>query len=99
MTEYHKYYTETYDKKEKSKYLYNFCETVINFINTFDKEGNDTLGNKYFLYIKYLFQGFKEMIQLKTKIEENERNFIVTNAKHFLQILITFQNTNYKTYI
>ena len=99
MTEYHKYYTETYDKKEKSKYLYNFCETVINFINTFDKEGNDTLGNKYFLYIKYLFQGFKEMIQLKTKIEENERNFIVTNAKHFLKILITFQNTNYKTYI
>ena len=99
MTEYHKYYTETYDKKEKCKYLYNFCETLINFINTFDKEGNDTLGNKYFLYIKFLFQGFKEMIQLKTKIENNDRNFIVTNSKNFLQILSTFKNTNYKTYI
>jgi hypothetical protein len=90
---------ETYDEKEKYKYLYNFCETLISFINTFDKEGNDTLGNKYFLYIKVLFQGFKALIQLTTTIDEHEKNFIITNGKNFLNILTAFKNTNYKTYI
>ena len=99
MTEYYKYYIETYDNKERKKYLYNFCQTLINFINTFEKEGNDTLGNKYFLYIKVLFQGFKELIQLKAKIEENDKNFIITNSKNFLKILSFFKNTNYKAYI
>ena len=98
MNEYYKYYTETYSNKEKSKYLYNFCETLINFINTFDKKGNDTLGNKYFLYIKVLFQGFKELIILN-EITIEEKNFIIINSKNFLKILSTFQNTNYKTYV
>ena len=99
MSDYYKYYMETYDEKEKYKYLYNFCETLISFINTFDKEGNDTLGNKYFLYIKVLFQGFKALIQLTTTIDEHEKNFIITNGKNFLNILTAFKNTNYKTYI
>jgi hypothetical protein len=99
MTEYYKYYIETYDNKERKKYLYNFCQTLINFINTFEKEGNDTLGNKYFLYIKVLFHGFKELIQLNSKIEENDKNFIITNSKNFLKILSFFKNTNYKAYI
>ena len=99
MSDYYKYYIETYDEKEKYKYLYNFCETLISFINTFDKEGNDTLGNKFFLYIKVLFQGFKTLIQLTTTIDEHLKNFIITNGKNFLNILTAFKNTNYKTYI
>ena len=64
MSEYYKYYIESYNDKEKYKYMFNFAETLVNFLNTFDKEGNDTLGNKYFLYIKALFDSYRTLIQL-----------------------------------
>ena len=99
MNDYLKFYNETYNKEEKYKYIYNFSETLINFINTFDKEGNDTLGNKYFLYIKALFEAYKTIIKLKKELNEKERNDILTNSKYFLKILSTFKNTNYKKYI
>ena len=99
MSEYYKYYMETYDNLEKYKYIYNFCETVVNFLNTFDKEGNDTLGNKYFLYIKVLFQAQRILIQLTKTINFDYKDSIINNSKKFLQILSTFKNTNYKTYI
>ena len=99
MNDYLKYYNETYNHGEKYKYIYNFSETLINFLKTFDKEGNDTLGNKYFLYIKALFEAYKTMIKLKKELDEKEINNILTNAKYFLKILSTFKNTNYKKYI
>ena len=46
MGYYYKEYNNSYSPKEKSKYIYNFGEVLLAFLNTFDKEGNDTLGNK-----------------------------------------------------
>jgi hypothetical protein len=99
MSEYYKYFIESYDDREKYKYIYNFGETLVNFLNTFDKEGNDTLGNKYFLYIKALFDSYRTLIQFSKIINETDINTIITNSKNFLQILSTFKNTNYKNYI
>ena len=99
MNDYLKYYNETYNHEEKYKYIFNFSETLINFLKTFDKEGNDTLGNKYFLYIKALFEAYKTIIRLKKQLNENEINNILINSKYFLKILSTFKNTNYKKYI
>ena len=67
MKEYYKFYTETYDNNEKYKYIYNFSETVVNFLNSFEKEGNETLGNKYFLYIKVLFQAYRTLNNINRK--------------------------------
>ena len=62
MSYYYKEYNNSYSPQEKSKYIYNFGEVLLAFLNTFDKEGNDTLGNKYFLYIKLLFESYKIFI-------------------------------------
>ena len=99
MGEYYKYYMESYNPKEKYKYIYNFAETLINFLNTFEKEGNDTLGNKYFLYIKVLFDAYRTFLQLNSIINDNDKNLIIKNSKYFLEILSTFKNTNYNSYI
>ncbi len=99
MSDYYKYFIETYNPIEKYKYIYNFSETLVNFLNTFEKEGNDTLGNKYFLYIKALFDSYRTLLQLKSIVDENDRKQIITNSKKFLEILSTFKNTNYKNYI
>ena len=99
MSDYIKFYNETYNPQEKYKYIFNFTETLVNFINTFEKEGNDTLGNKYFLYIKALFGAYKTIIQLRNNMTNNEINNLLNNCKNFLKILSTFKNINYKHYI
>ena len=98
MGDYYKYYIESSNKNDKSKYILNFTKTLVNFIDTFEKEGNDTLGNKYFLYIKTLFDAYRAFIQLND-IDENEKHIIINNSKKYLKILSTFKNTNYKNYI
>ena len=99
MNYYLKLFDETYNQEEKYKYIYNFSEILINFINTFEKEGNDTLGNKYFLYIKALFEAYKTIIKLRKELNEKEKSDILSTSKYFLKILSTFKNPNYKKYI
>jgi len=90
MNFYYNEYNNFNNTEEKYTYIYNFGKTLIDFLNKFDKEGNDTLGNKYFLYIKTLFESFKKLIQLKRLIDENHKNEIINTSKHFLKILSFF---------
>ena len=99
MSIYYKYYIESYKNEDKFKYMRNFIEVFVNFINTFDKEGNDTLGNKYFLYIKSLFCSYRTLIQLVKILDENDKQLIIKNSKNFLRILSDFNNINYNNYI
>ena len=99
MGYYYKEYINSYSSEDKYKYIKNFGITLISFLNTFDKEGNDTLGNKYFLYIKVLFESYKILIQLKKLIEENDKKMIIEKSKTFLEILSTFKNIGYNNYI
>ncbi len=99
MSEYYKYYMESYKNEDKFKYLSNFSQILVNFINTFDKEGNDTLGNKYFLYIKSLFCSYGTLIQLGKVLDENDKQLILNNSKELLKILSQFKNINYNNYI
>ena len=99
MSEYYKYYKNSNNNKDKLKYISNFAEILVNFMNTFELEGNDTLGNKYFLYIKSLFDAYKALIKLNDALDEAKKNMIINNSKKFLKILSTFKNTNYMNYI
>ena len=99
MGDYYKFYEESYNPIEKYKYLYNFSEVLINFLDSFEKEGNDTLGNKYFLYIKVLFNSYRTLLQLNSQINDVEKNQIINNSIKFIEILSSFKNINYKNYI
>ena len=99
MNVYYKEYYNSNNTQEKYTYIYNFGETLIEFLNNFEKEENDTLGNKYFLYIKTLFESFHKLIQLKIIIDENDKKRIINTSKDFLKILSTFKNINYNHYI
>ena len=99
INDYIRYYSESYSKEDKLKYISNLSKELILFINTFDKEGNDTLGNKYFLYIKALFESYNKKLKLNSILEQNEIDNIIYHCKYFLKLLSNFQNTNYKSYI
>jgi len=99
MSDYYKFFEDSYDSNEKYKYLLNFCETLVNFLDSFDKEGNDTLGNKYFIYIKVLFDAYRTLLQLKSIINDVDKNLIINTSKKFIEILSKFKNINYKNFI
>jgi hypothetical protein len=73
MNYYYKEYNNSYSQKDKSKFIGNFGQTLVLFLNTFEKKGNDTLGNKYFLYIKVLFESYKILIQLNSILNDEEK--------------------------
>ena len=92
---YYKNYKETFDEDYKYSYMKNFACSLVNLIDTFDKEGNDTLGNKYFLYIRTLFESYKILLNFDKKlILEQDVEEIKNNCKKFLGILIKFKNIN-----
>ena len=99
MNYYYKEYHNTYNIQEKYKYIYNFGKTLIAFLNTFDKEGNDTLGNKYFLYIKVLFESYRILIQLNKSMSDGDKQMIIDNSKNYLKLLSNFKNINYSNYV
>ena len=99
MSYYYKEYNNSYSQKDKSKYINNFGQTLVAFLNTLGKKGNDTLGNKYFLYIKVLFESYKILIQLNSILDDKDKKMIIDNSKKFLEILSTFNNINYNNYI
>ena len=99
MNHYYGYYHNSLNLKDKYENIYNFGETLVAFLNTFEKEGNNTLGNKYFLYIKVLFESYRILIQLISLINDNDIKLIIDNSKHFLDILSTFENIDYNHYI
>ena len=99
INDYIKYYAESYNNEEKYKYIQNLSKILIKFIDTFDKIGNDTLGNKYFLYIKALFETYRKRLQLLSAFTDDNLEEIPQICKKFLQILSTFKNTDYKSYI
>ena len=92
-------YLNSTNKNQKYKYISNYGKILFKFINTFDKEGNDTLGNKYFHYINKLFDSYRKQIQLLYPLKEEDENLILNNSCYLLKLLSTFKNTNYQDYI
>jgi len=89
INDYIRYYLEAYSKEDKCKYIDNLSEELVLFIKTFDKEGNDTLGNKYFLYIKALFESYNKRLKLDSFLDQNEIDNIINNSK-FFTIIVKF---------
>ena len=95
LNHYYKNYKDALNESYKYSYMKNFACSLVDYINTFDKEGNDTLGNKYFIYIRILFESYKILLQFDEKlILEKDVEEMKNNCKNFLNILIKFKNIN-----
>ena len=99
MNEYHKYFKESETNEEKYKNMHKYCNALVKYLNNFEEEGNDTLGNKYFKNIKTLFDSYRTLIQLKSFIPNDDKNLIINNSIKYINILFKFKNINYFNYI
>ena len=70
LKDFYNQYINSKNSKEKFINICNFNEILFSYINSFDKDENDTLGQKYFLYTKILFNSYKDTLQFKENIME-----------------------------
>ena len=69
---------ETTDKEDKYNILMGYINTYEEFINSFDKDNydNETLFEKYYLYLKELFEKYVMILNTKEKYDSSEENEI-----------------------
>ena len=99
MNDYYKYYQNTYNRQEKFQYIYNFGKAVINYLNTFNDENSDILGNKYYLYIKTLFNSYNIGLNISEMVTKDYINEVIIESKKYINKLSSFRNINYQNYI
>ena len=88
-----KSYKDSYDKckpdevEDKLIYLKNFNEALEEFIDAFEQNfDNETLLEKFYLYIKELFQSYIKYLKLSP--EKSEKNAIYENINKYTKIFI-----------
>ena len=96
MKKYYSFFVESKNIEEKYNNLYNYVDNAFKLISSFEKVGNDSLGNKYFFYIKMLFKAYRILIQLDT---QKCKDFIIKNCQLLLNILANFENIDCNHYV
>ena len=88
-----KSYKDSYEKckpeqiEDKLIYLKNFNEALEEFIDAFEKDfDNETLLEKFYLYIKELFQSYIKYLKLSP--EKSEKNAIYENISKYTKLFI-----------
>ena len=90
-----KKYKEAYNKikdndgenEKKKRYLSNFNETLEEFIDNFNKKfDNETILEKFFLYIKELFLSYVESYKLD--LDKSEKKHILKKIEEYLSIFV-----------
>ena len=88
---------EEEDEEEAIVYITNFNNTLEEFIDSFDIDNNydnETIVEKYYLYIRELFISYIET--LKLKIEGGEKRDIITKIEQYINKFIN-KNSDYVT--
>ena len=90
MRDYHTYYVEEKNNFYKIRYIKEYCESIIEFIETFDLNNLDnvTIFEKLFLYVKQLFKSYAKILVLDNNIAPNYEELIKTNSQKYLKLLI-----------
>ena len=89
---------ETTDNEDRYNILMGYINTFEEFINSFDKNNydNETLFEKYYIYLKKLFEKYVIVLNIKEKFDssvENE-NHIKDNIKNYINIF-TLKTSGY----
>ena len=89
---------ETTDEEEKYNILMGYITVFEEFINSFDQDNydNETMLEKYYLFLKKLFETYVQLLNIKKpfeSIEENKQN-ITNNIKNYIKIF-TLRSSGY----
>ena len=73
-------YNECQNDEEKFNILMNYNNFLEEFIDSFDKDfDNETMIEKYYLYIKELFISYSKTLNMDEQIQKNEENRKIQN--------------------
>ena len=90
MKKLHALYEKELKFDKKMQYLKNFSKTLSEFIDTFDTyTNNETVFEKYYLYLQGLFDSYNVYFSKSTKDDKNyEKEIIAKIKKYFSKISI-----------
>ena len=87
LKEYKNDYESSKDEEEKMMIIINYNNILEEFIQKFDKKyDNETILEKYYLYVKELFNSYIKT--LKFPIPRGDKNTIFNNISKFIEIFI-----------
>ena len=81
---------ETNDEEDKYNILMSYITIFEEFINSFDQNNfdNETMLEKYYIFIKQLFESYAKVLSITQNFEsiEENKNNIKNNIKNYLKI-------------
>ena len=85
MKKLHQLYETTVQYNKKMQYLKNFCKVMSQFIDTFDsyKMDNDTVFEKYYLYLQGLFESYNIYFSKLTGEDKDFQKEALTKIKNY----------------
>ena len=90
IRDYYQFYLEEKDNSYKIKFLIEYNKSIIQFIETFDFNNlnNITVFEKFYLYVKLLFESYQKILILDENNSQNYEEDIKSVAKKYLKLLI-----------
>ena len=87
LKEFQDAYNEAEDEEDKYNILINYNSALEEFINVFDKQfDNETMVEKYFIYVKQLIQSYTKLVNMKGQITKGVTDTIIKNVKEYMKI-------------
>ena len=87
LKEFQDAYNEAEDEEDKYNILINYNSALEEFINVFDKQfDNETMVEKYFIYVKQLIQSYTKLVNMKGQITKGDTDTIIKNVKEYMKI-------------
>ena len=90
IRDFYQYYLEEANNSYKIQYLKEYNKSIIQFIETFnfDNLDNVTIFEKFYLYVKLLFESYQKILTLENKSIQSYEEELKNRAKKYLQLLI-----------
>ena len=89
LKEFQDAYNEAEDEEDKYNILINYNSALEEFINLFDKKfDNETMVEKYYIYVKQLVQSYTKLVNMKDQITKGDTQNIIKNVNEYMKIFM-----------
>ena len=87
LKEFQDAFKQAEDGEEKYDILKNYNEVLEEFIDLFDKNfDNETMVEKYYIYVKELINSYIELLNMKEQITKNDQNEVIKHIKEYIKV-------------